>query len=53
MVASNGTYVEIKWEVKDKKIVLTKADGSEVFLNPGKVYIAYASSNHNGSYSVE
>ncbi len=53
MVASNGTYVEIKWEVKDKKIVLTKADGSDVLLNPGKVYIAYASSNHNGSYSVE
>ena len=53
MVAANGTYVEINWKVKNKKLVLTKTDGSEVLLNPGKVYIAYASANHNGSYSVE
>lgn len=53
MVASNGTYVDITWEIKDKKIVLTKTDGTEVKLNPGKVYIAYISANHNGSFSAE
>ncbi|MCR5208475.1 MAG: DUF3048 domain-containing protein [Eubacterium sp.] len=53
MVVSNGTYTDITWKLENKKIVLRKADGSEVKLNPGKVYIAYISANHNGSYSAE
>lgn len=53
MIVSEGTAVEINWDVEDGKLVFKTADGKDVKLNPGKIYIGYGSSNHGGSYSVE
>ena len=47
--ASLGTKIAIKWAVTDGKLVLSTADGQELQLNPGKSYIAFSSTNHEGS----
>ena len=50
---SEGTYLDIKWEKEDGKLVIKTADGEDVKLNRGKIYIGYGSSNHGGSITVE
>ena len=52
MILSQGTALEIKWSVKDGKLVFETADGDEVKLNPGKSYIGYGSSNHGGAITI-
>lgn len=46
--ASNGTKTEMKWEVKDGKLILTDQSGAVLTLNTGKSYIGLASSNNGG-----
>ncbi len=53
MILSEGTYMIIKWSVKDGKLALTTEDGKEVKLNPGKSYIGYGSSNHGGKVEID
>ena len=50
---SMGTSVDIKWSKEDGKLVIKSADGQDVKLNRGKIYIGYGSSNHGGSITVE
>ncbi len=52
VILSEGTALNIKWSVKNKKLVLETADGKEVKLNPGKSYIGYGSSNHGGKITL-
>ena len=51
-VFSQGTYVDITWGVKNGKLWMKTADGKDLYLNPGKSYIGYGSSNHGGSIIV-
>ncbi|MBE6719826.1 MAG: DUF3048 domain-containing protein [Ruminococcaceae bacterium] len=51
-ILSNGTAVDIKWSVENKKLVLKTTDGKAVKLNPGKSYIGYGSSNHGGKIEI-
>lgn len=51
-VFSQGTYVDITWGVKNGKLWMKTADGKDLYLNPGKSYIGYGSSNHGGSITV-
>lgn len=48
MLASQGTYTEIKWSKKDGKLSLTTTDGQPLKLNPGRSWIGYASANNGG-----
>lgn len=48
VLASQGTYTEIKWSKKDGKLSLTTTDGKAVKLNPGRSWIGYASANNGG-----
>ena len=50
---SEGTSIDIKWEKEDGKLVIKTADGEDVKLNRGKIYIGYGSSNHGGSIVAE
>lgn len=52
MICSDGTALEINWGVSDGKLWMKDLSGNAVSLNPGKIYIAYGSSNHGGSYSL-
>lgn len=53
MVLSNGTAVKIKWGLENGKLFLKDAEtDKDVFLNPGKSYIGYGSSNHDGKISL-
>ncbi len=52
-VLSHGTVVDITWDKKDGKLVMTTADGNELKLNRGKIYIGYGSANHGGTITVE
>ena len=52
IVCSEGTCVEITWEVKNGKLWMKDAQGNDITLNPGKSYIGYGSSNHGGYYEV-
>ncbi len=49
---SCGTAADIKWSVKDGRLSLTDASGNPVSINPGKSYIALASSNYNGTVTI-
>lgn len=51
-ILSEGTAVEINWGVSNGKLWMKTADGDEAFLNPGKSYIGYASSNHGGKLQL-
>ncbi|MBQ7202875.1 MAG: DUF3048 domain-containing protein [Eubacterium sp.] len=51
--ASCGKIKEFRWEVKDGKFVFTDTEGKTLNLNPGKSYIALASSNHEGKVRFE
>ena len=48
VLASQGTYTEIKWSKKDGKLSLTTTDGQPLKLNPGRSWIGYASANNGG-----
>lgn len=48
-LASNGTVTDVTWKVKDGKLAVTDANGSEIKLNKGTTWIGYASSNNGGS----
>ncbi|MBR3149603.1 MAG: DUF3048 domain-containing protein [Eubacterium sp.] len=52
VILSQGTALNIKWKVENKKLVLETEDGKEVKLNPGKSYIGYGSSNHGGKVTL-
>ncbi len=52
-ILSMGTSTDIKWSKEDGKLVMKTADGKDVKLNRGKIYIGYGSSNHGGSIEVE
>lgn len=48
IVASEGTYTEIKWSKKDGKLSITDANGDPIKLNVGRSWIGYASANNGG-----
>ncbi len=52
-LVSQGTKTAIKWDVKDGTLNLTTEDGKEVKLNPGKSYIGFSSTNHEGKVTFE
>lgn len=53
MILSHGKAVKIKWGLENGKLFLKDAEtGKDVFLNPGKSYIGYGSSNHDGKISL-
>ena len=52
-IVSEGTALDITWDIEDNKLVMKKTDGSAVKLNPGKIYIGYGSSNHGGGVTLE
>lgn len=51
-VLSQGTAVEITWGVTNSKLWMKTADGKDLVLNPGKIYIGYGSSNHGGAVKL-
>lgn len=48
IVASEGTYTEIKWSKKDGKLSITDTNGNPIKLNVGRSWIGYASANNGG-----
>lgn len=50
---SCGTVVDFTWSVNDGKLSFKDASGNELKFNPGKSYLALASSNNGGSVSIE
>ena len=50
---SCGTAVDFNWSVNNGKLSFTDMNGRKLSLNPGKSYIALASSNYSGSVTVE
>lgn len=50
---SCGTVVDFTWSVDDGKLSFKDASGKELKFNPGKSYLALASSNNGGSVSIE
>lgn len=49
---SCGTEVDFTWSVDNGKLSFKDMSGNELNLNPGKSYLALASSNNGGSVSV-
>ena len=49
---SCGTTVDFTWSVDNGKLSFKDAAGKELNLNPGKSYIALASSNNGGSTTI-
>ncbi len=52
-ILSMGKSVDIRWSKENGKLVIKTADGQDVKLNRGKIYIGYGSSNNGGSITVE
>lgn len=52
-LASAGTIVDFNWSVNDGVLKFTDVNGNDLKLNPGKSWIALASSNHDGAVTVE
>ena len=50
---SCGTVVDFTWRVNNGKLSFKDAAGNELKFNPGKSYLALASSNNGGSVSIE
>lgn len=50
---SCGTVVDFTWSVTNGKLAFKDAAGMELKFNPGKSYLALASSNNGGSVSIE
>ena len=50
---SCGTVVDFTWSVDNGKLTFKDASGKELKFNPGKSYLALASSNNGGSVSIE
>ena len=50
---SCGTVVDFTWSVNNGKLSFKDAAGNELKFNPGKSYLALASSNNGGSVSIE
>ena len=50
---SQGTYIDITWEVESGKLRIKDSGGKEIKLNPGKSYIGYGSSNNGGEIVIE
>lgn len=50
---SCGTVVDFTWSVDDGLLSFKDTAGKELNLNPGKSYLALASSNNGGSVSIE
>lgn len=51
--ASEGTITSIKWSIEDGQLKLTDAQGAELQLNPGDIYLALISTNHGGQVTAE
>ncbi|MCR4633244.1 MAG: DUF3048 domain-containing protein [Erysipelotrichaceae bacterium] len=51
-LASEGTVMDITWEVEKGKLVLRDPDGEVIALNRGKTYIAWISDNLGGSVVI-
>ena len=51
-ILSEGTALEITWGVEDGKLWMKTLDGKTAYLNAGKSYIGYGSSNHGGSLTL-
>lgn len=52
-LASNGTVIDITWDVEDGLLVLKDENGKAVSLNPGKTWIGWGSSNLGGSVDIQ
>lgn len=53
MLLSEGTCLDIQWNIDNGKLVLKDEAGNAVKLNPGKTYFALGSSNYGGSITAE
>ncbi len=51
-VVSEGKATDITWGTENGKLWMKSADGNDLSLNPGKIYIGYGSSNHGGKVTL-
>ena len=52
-LVSMGTRTKIKWDTTGGTLNLRTADGKDLKLNPGKSYIGFSSTNHDGKVTFE
>ena len=52
-LASEGTVMDIKWDVEDGKLVIRDLNGNVVNFNRGKTWIGWISSNYGGRIEIK